>query len=208
MSGHFPFWHRVVLLLSLLLIVAGVDFYLNRSKAAKYQEYVFLIAAGVLGSIFGFVNDIITSSISPEYFTLGKGLEEGQGLQIHAGLYGLQVGFSAGIIGGGICLYFSRRKSAHPPTRISLLFKLLWMPIACAILGGVIFPLTLANFDPAHFASQLAPILDGLRINQFREVWWIHIGLYAGMVAGLIGMIIAANKARGKNELGNSSSSP
>jgi hypothetical protein len=30
------------------------------------------------------------------------------------------------------------------------------------------------------------------QIARFRRVWWIHTGLYAGLVAGLAAMIIGA----------------
>ena len=179
-----------------MVIIALTDLYRNGKEATKFREYGFLVTTGVLGALFGFANDLITSTISPDYFTLGKGLDEGPDLQMRAGLYGLQVGFSAGIIGGGICLYLCRRKSAHPPAKISRLFQLLWMPVAGAVLCGILLPMALSPFDPAKFASQLAAILDAARISRFRQVWWTHVGLYAGMIIGLMAMIYCASKGR------------
>lgn len=190
------FSYRVTLLLGLMLVVSLVDLYRNGSRAVKFREYGFIIITGAVGGAVGFVNDLITSSISPEYFILGKGLEESPDLRIRAGLFGLQVGFSAGVIGGAVCLYACRRKSAHPPAKFSRLFRLLWVPVAGAILGGIVLPLGFSKFDPMRFSGQLDTLLSAERISRFRQVWWTHVGLYAGMVVGLTAMILRAAKER------------
>jgi ABC-type cobalt transport system substrate-binding protein len=207
MPDHFPFSYRIALLLGLMLVVSLVDYHRNGARAVKFREYGFVIIAGVVGAMVGFVNDLITSSISPDYFILGKGLEESPDLQVQSGLFGLQVGFSAGVIGGAVCLYASRRKSAHPPAKFSSLFRLLWMPVAGAILGGIALPLGFSKFDPVRFSAQLEPLLSAGRISRFRQVWWTHIGLYAGMVVGLAAMILCAAKER-KNPARKPSCSP
>ena len=190
------FSYRVALLLGLMVIVSLVDFYRNRARAVKFREYGFVIITGLLGAVVGFVNDLITSSISPEYFTLGKGLEEGPDLRLQAGLFGLRVGFAAGVIGGAVCLYAGRRKSAFPPAKFFRLFQLLWMPVAGAILGGIALPVALSKFDPARFASQLNTLLSADGIDRFRQVWWTHVGLYTGMVVGLSAMIFRIARER------------
>lgn len=196
MPSHFPFAYRIVLLLGLMVVVSVVDFCRKGAQAEKFREYGFIILTGAVGAVVGFLNDSITSSISPEYFTLGKGLEEGPNLRTQAALFGLQVGFSAGVIGGAVCLYASRRKSAYPAIKCSWLLRMLWMPVAGAILCGVALPLGVSKFDPARFAAQLEPLLDAGKINRFREVWWTHIGLYAGMVIGVAAMVRRATQER------------
>ena len=196
MHDYFHFSYRVALLLGLMLVVSLVDFYRKGAQAAKFREYGFILITGAVGATVGFGNDLITSTISPEYFTLGKGLEESPDLRIQAGLLGLRVGFSAGVIGGAVCLYASRRKSAYPPVQFSQLFRMLWMPVAGAILCGIALPLGFSKFDPARFSAQLDSALDAGRIRCFRQVWWTHIGLYAGMVVGLTAMLLLAAKER------------
>lgn len=183
-----------------MLVVSLVDFYRNGARAGKFREYGFIIMTGAVGGAVGFLNELITSSVSPDYFILGKGLQEGPDLRIQAGLFGMQVGFSAGVIGGAVCLYASRRKSAYPPAKFSRLFRLLWMPVAGAILCGIVLPLAFAKFDPARFSRQLDTLLNAAEINRFRQVWWTHIGLYAGMAVGLIAMILRANKERSSSQ--------
>jgi hypothetical protein len=130
MPNVFSFSYRIVLLLGLMLVVAVVDFYRKGPHATKFREYGFIVIAGVVGAVIGSVNDLITSSISPDYFILGKGFEESPDLRVQAALYGLKVGFSGAVIGSAICLFASRRKSAYPPVQCSRLLRMLWMPVA------------------------------------------------------------------------------
>jgi hypothetical protein len=53
-----------------------------------------------------------------------------------------------------------------------------------------------SKFDPAHFSSQLETLLNAEKISKFRQVWWTHVGLYAGMIIGLAAMILRAAKER------------
>jgi len=196
MSNYFPFSYRVVLLLGVMAVVAAVDFYRKGPQATKFREYGFVVITGAIGAAVGLVNDLITASISPEYFILGKGLEDGPDLRVQAGLFGLQVGFSAGVIGGAICLYVSRRKSVYPAIKCSRLLRMLWMPVTGAVLCGIALPVGFSKFDPARFSTQLETLLDAGKISRFRQVWWTHIGLYAGMVIGLTAMLFRAARER------------
>jgi hypothetical protein len=191
-----PFPDRIVILLVFMLIVASVDLYRNGAQATRFREYGFILLTGMVGAAVGLVNDLITSSISPEYFILGKGLAEGPNLQAQAGLFGLQVGFSAGVIGGAICLYAGRRKSMYSPVTYSRLLRMLWMPVAGAIICGIFLPLAFSKFDPAGFSRQLNTLLDHAKLVRFRQVWWTHVGLYAGMLIGLTAMLLRAARER------------
>lgn len=195
MTGN-SFAYRVALLLGLMTVISLADLYRNGRKALKFREYGFVLIAGVLGAVVGFCNDLITSSISPDYFILGKGLDDGPGLRLQAGLLGLRVGFSAGIIGGAVCLYATQRKTAYPPAKFSRLLLFLWMPLAAAVLCGILVPILLSRFDPAHLAAQLGSMIDTTRIERFLQVWWIHIGLYTGMIIGLAAMMLRLGKER------------
>jgi hypothetical protein len=180
---------RIAVLVVLMLVVSLVDVYRHGAKATRFREYGFILFAGLLGGVVGMVNDLITSSISPEYFIWGKGLEEGGQLRLEAVAFGLQEGFSAGVIGGAICLFATQRKSEPLAGKFSGLFRSLWMPVAGTICCAIVLPVVASRFDPAHFVAQLNTVLNAEKIDRFREVWWIHIGLYAGLVIGLTAMI-------------------
>jgi fructose-specific phosphotransferase system IIC component len=189
MIGRFTFGYRVVLLLGLMVIVAAIDRLRHREKATRFREYGFILLTGLIGVLAGFANDLVTSSISPDFFVLGKGLTPGEGLRWRAGFYGAQAGFAAGIVGGAVCLLASVKKSADLTGQLIRLVKVLWVPLAGAILLGAALPLLVRDADPAHLASKLETLLNPEQIERFRRVWWTHIGLYAGMLLGLMAII-------------------
>jgi hypothetical protein len=198
MIERFPFYYRVGLLVGLMAVVAGVDFWRHGREGSKYREYGFVLMAGMAGALAGFVNDWITSSISPDYFILGKGLEAGDDLRLRAGVFGLKTGLSAGIIGGAVCLFAAARKSGFPPEQARAMLQALWMPVLGAVLLGVTLPVIAGGFDPVGLSARLDAVLKAEQIARFRLVWWIHTGLYAGLAAGLAAMIVRTKG--GKNE--------
>ena len=190
MLERFPFWPRVALLLGLMTIAAAVDFWRRGKEAARYREYGFIWIAGILGGSVGFANDCFTSSISPDYFTLGKGLEPGNDLRWRAGLYGFKAGLSAGIIGGAVCLVTRARNIGFSMAQMHRLLRALWMPAVGAVFMGLALPLIARGFDPMGLSARLDSLLDAEQIARFRKVWWIHTGLYAGLALGLAVIIV------------------
>jgi len=93
-----------------MFVAAGYDYYRNRGGATRWREYRLVVVGGLVGAVFGMVNDVVTSSIPPEYFTLGKGLAGGDGLQTRAALLGMQAGSSAG---NSIAVNHKRLASRH-----------------------------------------------------------------------------------------------
>jgi hypothetical protein len=178
-----------------MTVAAAVDFWRRGTEAARYREYGFIWIAGILGGLVGFANDCVTSTISPDYFTLGKGLEPGNDLRWRAGIYGLQAGLSAGIIGGAVCVFVRARNSPFSKEQMRRLLLSLWMPVAAAVLFGLALPIIAGGFDPLGLSARLGDLINAQQIGQFRRVWWIHTGLYAGLILGLAAMLI-----RGKSE--------
>src|SRR5580658_2209664 len=190
MLERFPFSYRVALLLGLMAVAAAIDFWRLGKEAARYREYAFIWIAGLLGGLAGLANDCVTSSISPDYFILGKELEPGGGLRWRAGMYGLKAGLSAGIIGGAVCLVARARNAGFSTRQMGRSLQALWMPAAGAVLMGLALPVIAGGFDPMGLSTSLDSLLDADQIARFKKVWWIHTGLYAGLAVGLAGMII------------------
>jgi hypothetical protein len=190
MFERIPFWYRVAFLFGLMSVATTADFRRRGRESARYREYGFIWIAGILGGLVGFANDCVTSSISPDYFTLGKGLEPGNDLRWRAGVYGFKAGLSAGIIGGAVCLFVRVRSSRFSTDRMREMLRTLWMPAAGAVLLGLALPAVAGGFDPLGLSAQLGSLLNAGQIGRFRRVWWIHTGLYAGLVLGLAAMII------------------
>jgi len=198
MLARFPFWSRAAFLAALMLLGAVLDLRRHGRAATRYKEYAFIWLTGLMGCLAGGTADMITSSISPAYFTLGKGLLDGEGFKLRVALFGLQEGLSAGVIAGAVCMYAGRRKSKFAPLGFGPMLGLLWIPMTGAFAGALLLPLAAGASDPAALALKMDGALWAAQIVPFVRVWWIHTGLYGGLLAGLlcmIGLVVRRRKA-------------
>lgn len=202
MVGPVPYWCGIALLLLLFSLIPAIDWYRNRQKATKPKEYSFVLVSGVIGTLFGFCNDLITSSISPEYFTFGKGLASGDWLTLRAGLLGMKAGFAAGAIAGAICLYANTRRDYRcSPLDYRKLLGFLWRPVAAAPTTAFILALFFRQYDPLGFSEQLKKTIDLQHIRRFLLVWWIHLGLYFGLLLSVVWIFVDITKLRQRQSL-------
>jgi hypothetical protein len=196
MLERFPFWDRAALLAGLMVIGAVVDMWRHGRAATRHKEYAFIWFTGLIGCLVGGATDVITSSISEDYFITGKGLSGDNGFELRVAMFGIKQGLSAGVIAGAVCVYVSRRKSKFAPLGFGGLLRLLWMPVICAVAGSVLLPLAAGHFYPAGLDLKLegAPLI--WPFWRFRLVWWIHMGLYAGLLIGLLWLIVVVVRRR------------
>lgn len=191
-----PFSYRVVVLLGLMALVAGIDRYRRGAESIKHLEYMFILFSGIIGCTVGGVNDFVTSGISPDYFILGKGLSA-ENVRVEAVLLGAKSGFSAGVIGGAICLFSLGKKRPE----FGLMYRLLALPVVCAVIAGVTATACLGGLDPANLSAQVSGLVGADQMARFLRVWWIHTGLYAGLALGLAGMVVLVRRrTRRKDE--------
>lgn len=193
-----PYWCRIVLLLILMAAIAAIDRLRNRQQATKWKEYGFVVLAGVVGAAFGLVNDLITSSISPEYFVFGKGLAAGAGLTIRAGILGMKAGFSAGAVAGAVCLYASTRNRSRPPLAYRKLLGLLWRPVVLAVTSGATLAILFHGYDPLGFSPELNRVLDSREVARFFTAWWVHCGVYVGLLLGVVWIVVDIGRFRNR----------
>lgn len=191
-----PYWCRIALLVLLMSVIAAIDWQRNRQNATKWKEYGFIIVSGIVGTTFGLFNDLITSSISPEYFIFGKGLASGDRLPLRAGVLGMKAGFSAGAIAGAICLYAGTRACSCPPLNCRRLLPFLRRPVILAIVTAFVLALSFRRYDPFVFSVELDGILDRQQIRRFLLVWWIHVGLYAGLLVSVVWIVVDVSRLR------------
>jgi hypothetical protein len=189
MLARYPFWYRAAFLAGLMVIGAVLDLRRHGRAAARYKEYAFIWLTGLIGCLAGGTTDLLTSSISPGYFTLGKGLLDGEGFKLRVALFGIQEGLSAGVIAGAVFLYAGRRKCGLAPLGFGEMAGLLWIPMAGAIAGALLLPLAAGGSDPAGLALKMDGALLAGEAVPFVRVWWIHTGLYGGLLAGLLWLI-------------------
>ena len=201
MLARYPFWWRAVFLAGLMVIGAGLDLLRHGRAATRHKEYAFIWLTGLMGCLTGGITDLITSSISPAYFTLGKGLLDGEGFKLRVALFGLQEGLSAGVIAGAVYVYAGRRKCGFAPLGFGEMLGLLWIPMAGAVAGALLLPMAAGGSDPAGLALKMDGALLAAQAAPFVRVWWIHTGLYGGLLAGLlwlIGAVVRRRRAGGR----------
>ncbi|MFZ5830079.1 MAG: hypothetical protein ACOY3P_08325 [Planctomycetota bacterium] len=196
MLNSIPFWARVAFLMLAMAGIAAVDWRRNGRRTKKWKEYGFVLLAGVLGAAFGFANDLITSSLSPDYFVFGKGIAEGPWFTLRASTVGIEAGFSAGAIAGAVCLFAGVGGRRLPPLGYPKLLGMLWRPVALAMIAAVVSAFCFRQYDPMNLAKQLQRFLDSDQMQRFLLVWWIHAGLYFGLLAGVVWIVVDVLRLR------------
>ena len=177
---------RLVALLGILATVATYEAIVLH-KTSRLREYAVLLACAAVFGIYGTLNDVVTGTLSPEYFVLGKGVVDDG----HRFLRILGVGASAGVAGGfilGAVLLFVRSWCGN---RVSLprLFACTGVPLVAAVLGSVVFPLLFGRIDGLGIRSLEDAILGEAAKSRLLLVWWAHVGIYAGAVIGAVATI-------------------
>lgn len=181
-----PWPIRFVILICLMTMVAIIDYLLNRKSLWKAKEYASVLLAGLIGALFGALNDQITCSISPDYFNVGKGLELDSNFRINVGILGAEAGFFVGFLIYGIYLIIIKsNRDTNLYVYRSLLFKLKYPLYYSIILIPILIVIVLCikNVIPEYSFFYLVP---ALRVRLFLIVWGWHIGLYFGAFFGAV----------------------
>jgi hypothetical protein len=77
-----------------------------------------------------------------------------------------------------------------------ILISQLAKPLAGAACCGLLFPWCFAGLDPLGFKEQLKMLILPAECSRFVTVWWIHLGIYAGFMIGLIWGARAIHRGR------------
>jgi hypothetical protein len=163
----------------------------------RLKEYAFLVVVGLIGAAFGIVNDLVTATMSPEYFSLGKGLKEGDGFYLRVAWLAFKAGFAAGAGGAGVVLFTNNPKAGRPSLPYKRLFMQVWKPLVCALLFGVGLGVAghLLSWPPVMF-RELVAVLRPPQAHVFVTVWYVHLGLYVGLAVGVAWAVVSIRRER------------
>ncbi|MCA8959579.1 MAG: hypothetical protein KDC38_03655, partial [Planctomycetes bacterium] len=143
-------------------------------------EYGFLLGSAAFGAAVGMGIDALTSSISIDYFVLGKGVAAGPGLGGRIALLGARAGTSAGVIAAAVLLI------ANPVPRDALrMWRCVPLVLLGALVGGAGLGLIQVGTGWPEIES-LRGVLPEDRARHFESVWALHLGIYGGAILGLI----------------------
>lgn len=159
-----------------------------KGKNTRQWEYGCLFLVGILGAMYGALNDAVTFRLSPDYFTFGKGLDaEVASPTLDAMRLGAEAGFSAAVVACAVWQFILRRTPA--PNRCRLILRWVWLPLVSAAAFSLAMPAAFGRLDPMAYSSHLAGLISKARIAAFLVVWWAHIGVYTGFCVGLAAAI-------------------
>jgi hypothetical protein len=171
---------RALVGLALLASVALWDLSTNGRSATRWREYVFWLACGAVGALFGMANDGITSRISKAYFVVGKGVTDDPGhFPVAVAALAAEAGSFAGIVVGSVFLLANNPQRELPQLPYGALAKLLALPIVGAIAVGAALG-AFSGWDVQGLAPTLRQILSEHDVQRFLVVHRIHVGLYLG----------------------------
>ncbi|MBN2498641.1 MAG: hypothetical protein JXR96_28885 [Deltaproteobacteria bacterium] len=184
---------RIALLLLVLLSIAAVSHLVSGGRTRRWREYGFWLLVGLGGAVYACLNDLVTYQLSPEYFTLGKGLHNGAvpvWLQVQR--LAAEAGFVAGMLIGGALLMANNPGPDRPALHYRRLARFVLWPVAGAILVALALA-AIPGLDVFGQRSDLARLMGVQAAADFLLVNRIHLGHYAGAV---IGTVVGAARIR------------
>lgn len=190
-----PFAARVAILLALMIVGAYVDVRRNGAAATRPREYGLILVGGAIGALFALGCDAVTSRLSPDYFVVGKGIDEGPGFWRGVLELALQAGSFGGVVVMGALLVATQpsatRRALAPREAIALGLVPVEGALLLAPLGGWLA----RTYDPLGLAREMRGVLEGEASWRFVMVWGIHAGLYTGALVGLVIAIVLARRS-------------
>ena len=190
---YFSLKYRIIAGLMFFATLGILDLIKNPQNPKRLKEYGFLFSIVGITMLYGLLHDYITSTISPDYFVLGKGIENAtEGFNKDVAILALKATWSAGLAIGVAFLLANNPSKVKPQLKYKTLYQLLIYPlllsVSAAIVLGIIFNLVVLNFS-----SPENDLLSPQSYKLFMTVWGIHIGSYAG---GLLGIIVGIVRIR------------
>ncbi len=184
-----PFPARVLLLIVVLAVFAGIDRWRKGAEATRWREYALLLAAAFLGGTFAALNDQLSLWLSPEFFELGKGIERDESFRYNVTEMGFHAGFLAGAIAAGVLLIANNPKPERPGLTLRRLLPSVPIVLVPAVLGGAagafLWP-GLVQVLAIEALQNLAASLPPGKGEALLRVNGIHGGLYLGALIGLV----------------------
>jgi hypothetical protein len=190
------FCWRLIALVTLMAVVAWIDWRRHAEQATRWREYSFLLVAAMLGGIAGVAIDQLTSTISPDYFVLGKGIPDDADFRLHVVALGFQAGLIVGMVIGGIYLIVNNPRPDRGRLSFIGLLRFGVAPLMAALTVAPVAALVCYNWDPLDLRHELRDQLSPLQINHFLVVWGVHVGLYLGGAAGTILGVVQIRRTR------------
>lgn len=181
----------------ILLALALHDLHRRGRQATRWREYFFLLICTAAAMVYGVINDLITSTISWEYFWHFKGLyrvierdpRHAPGpFRLQVLKIALQATWWVGLLAGVVLLLANNPLRSWPRLTYRRLAGNMLIIFACAaglaVIGGLVGHTgVFARFIETFRVIQQA---EGLRPNRLMAAWGVHFGGYLGAALGAV----------------------
>ncbi len=144
---------------------------------SRLQSYAILLLGALVAGLLGLAFDQVTVTISPEYFTLGKGLDP-EDLRLQVAWLGFRSALPLGALTAGLGLLHmrtARRASWREWLAPSFSTLLVSLPS-----GAVLMLLV----DPLDVRVSSAGAMTEAQSARYLIAWGLHVGAYAGVIMG------------------------
>ncbi len=162
-------------------------------KRSRIWSYSVLLLGAALAGLLGLVFDQVTVSISPDYFTLGKGLPDDE-LRLRVAWLGFRSALPLGALVSGLGLIYASKTQRHAWRN--------WLrPVLLALI--VALPtgaLTMLVLDPFDVRSSSSASMTESACARYLLVWGLHAGGYTGIAIGLAITLIRARRQFRRSE--------
>lgn len=158
------------------------------------------LLGGLFGGIYGFLHDLLTYSISNEYFTRMKFDQFSHvDIGLPPRLFAAQIGFiAAGAVGLAAGWFVARTSVAYWPAREALrksMRAFLLMTLISATTAAAAYVIGLKTNIGGMLWNDLCESLDISDMPAFLQVALIHTAGYAGALTGLLVAIVYLRRA-------------
>ncbi len=185
---------RMIAGLSALAVLAAIDLCRNPENPTRVKEYGFLFGVTGLTIAYGLIVDMVTYTISTEYFSVGKGLSGAEkSFYPDVAVMAVKAAWSAGLVVGVGLLVANNPRKDLPQLGYRGLARCLFFPLSLSVACGLILGFS-ARLSASSLSARVGLNSLGLESDSgFITVWGTHIGIYVG---GLVGLILAVGRIR------------
>ena len=200
LEGVGSFATRGLALLAFALVVSTFDFARHRRSATRWREYALLLLAATAGAACGAACDAVTSTVSPDYFMVAKGIDPGPGFRARAVALGAQAGAGFGALLGGVMLFAAGRGFTGDRAAVRRVVRAFFVVPFCGLTAGAaaLFVSSISRTTLAWFREWSWLTEDEMR--RATAAWLAHLGLYAGALAGTVVAIRELRRLRASRE--------
>jgi hypothetical protein len=174
---------------AIILGFIAYDVLKNGRGATRLREYGFIFAVVIATMAYAILHDMITMTISPEYFTHGKGLSA-EHLRWNVSELAMKAAIGPGAFVAMTYVLANNPSNTRAQLRYMQLARFLIFPVGFAILGAITFGI-LGALDVRDLRHEIEGAIPNA--SSFIMVWGVHWGTYVG---GLIGSVVGVFKIR------------